>query len=87
MSDPRQEIRHTIRGMILERFLQGASPSTLKDDASLERSHVVDSVKTMDLILFLEERFSIAVEPEDAVPENFDSVDALVGYVARKTGV
>jgi acyl carrier protein len=86
MSDKRSEIRKQIRTMILTTFMKGADDGALKDDVSLERSHVVDSVKTLELILFIEETFGFSVDNEDAVPENFDTVTAIVDYVARKSG-
>lgn len=78
------ETRQKIRTMILETFMNGAPPEKLKDDASLERAHIVDSVKTLELIMFLEENFGFTVDNDDAVPENFDCVDAIVAYVGRK---
>lgn len=78
------ETREKIRSMILTNFMKGAEPTALRDDVSLERAHVVDSVRTLELIMFLEETFGFAVENDDAVPENFDTVDAIVAYVERK---
>ena len=80
------ETREKIRTMILESFLKGGAPETLKNDVSLERSHIVDSVKTLELIMFIEETFGFSVDNDDAVPENFDTVDAIVAYVERKRG-
>lgn len=80
------ETREKIRTMILESFLKGGAPESLKDDASLERSHIVDSVKTLELIMFIEETFGFTVDNDDAVPENFDTVNAIVAYVERKRG-
>ena len=80
------EIREKIRTMILENFLKGGAPEKLKNDVSLERSHIVDSVRTLELIIFIEETFGFTVDNDDAVPENFDTVDAIVAYVERKRG-
>jgi acyl carrier protein len=82
----RTEIREQVRTMILNNFLKGSDPSTLVDDVSLERSHVVDSVKTLELILFIEETYGFTVDNEDAVPDNFDTVNNIVDYVVRKQG-
>jgi len=79
------EIRQKIRDFILEHYLSGAPPSALADDVSLERSHVVDSARVLDLILHLEETFGFQVEDHEAVPENFDTVNDLVAYVSRRT--
>ena len=66
--------------------MAGLDPSGLKDDVSLERSHIVDSARVLELILFLEETFGLEVTNDDATPENFDTVDAIVGFVAGKVG-
>jgi acyl carrier protein len=78
-------IREQVRQFILDNFLDGAASNELKDDVSLERAHIVDSARMMELILFVEDTFGFAVEDEDALPENFDTVDNLVAYVARKS--
>ena len=80
------EIRQQIREYILNTFLDDEDPSALKDDVSLERSHIVDSARAMELILFLEETWEFEVEMDDATPENFDTVDAIVAYTGRKLG-
>ncbi len=80
------ETREKIRTFILESFLKGAAPDALKNDVSLERAHIVDSVKTLELIMFIEENFGFSVDNDDAVPENFDTVNAIVAYVERKRG-
>jgi acyl carrier protein len=84
MSHSEAQVREQVRNMILTNFLRGADAASLKDDVSLERSHVVDSVKMLELILFVEETFGFSVDNDEAVPENFDTVDNIVGYVVRK---
>lgn len=79
-----EKTRQQLRSFILENFLDGANAEQLADDTSLERSHIVDSARMMELILFVEETFGFEVDNEEALPENFDSVNNLVGYVSRK---
>ena len=78
------DIRAQVRAFILDNFLDGAEESALKDDASLERAHIVDSARALELILFLEETYGFEVDNEEATPENFDSVAAIVKYVENK---
>ena len=78
------ELRDKVRGFILESYMAGLDPSSLKGDQSLERSHIVDSARVLELILFIEETFGFEVTNDDATPENFDSVDAIVKYIAGK---
>jgi acyl carrier protein len=83
--DKRTQVHQQIRSMILHNFMRGADPSTLEDHISLERSHVVDSVKMLELVLFLEETFGFTVDNDEAVPDNLDTVNNLVAFVLRKT--
>jgi acyl carrier protein len=82
--DPMTDPRDAIRAFILGQFLSGTDASALKDDQSLERSGVIDSAGMLELIMFLEEKFGFAVEAEEALPSNFDTVNALVAYAGRK---
>lgn len=78
------ELREKVRGFILESYMAGLDPSSLKDDQSLERTHIVDSARVLELILYIEETFGFEVTNDDATPDNFDSVDAIVKYIAGK---
>ncbi len=53
------------------------------DDSLLELG-IIDSVKILDLINFIEEKFGIKVEDDDLYPENFDSINAIVNYIQSK---
>lgn len=58
----------------------------LDRDASLVQSGLVDSLGMEELILFLEDEFGIEIADEDLLPDNFDSVTAIVSLVERKRG-
>ena len=83
---PLSDVRKVVRHLILSSFMGGAPDTALKDDDSLDRSRIVDSVRALELLLFVEEQFRITVENEEALPENFDTVNNIVGFVARKRG-
>jgi acyl carrier protein len=76
------EIEPLIRSFLVEHFLSGRAEN-LRVDGSL-LGNVVDSLGVLDLVNFLQERFDIAVEDEDVVPSNLDSVGNLTAFVARK---
>ena len=76
-------IRERIRGHILENMMFTDDPARLPDDASLLDMGVVDSTGVLELVLLLEENFSIQVKDAAIVPENFDSVDRIVSFVVR----
>jgi acyl carrier protein len=40
----------------------------------------------MEVILFLEEEFGVAVEDDEMIPENLDSVNNLVKFIDARRG-
>ncbi len=56
----------------------------ISDDEPLIENGVLTSLQTVELVMFLEERFSIVVEDEEFEEENFGSVEAIAGLVASK---
>jgi acyl carrier protein len=77
-----KDIENDIRSFIIDKFLFGRAKE-LHDDQSLLGS-VIDSMGSLELVSFLQDRFGIIVEDEEVVPENLDSVKNVVAYVAKK---
>jgi len=77
-------IEEQIRHYIAENFLFSDDSYQLSNDASFLQEGIVDSTGVLELVMFVEETFDIAVEDEDIVPENFDSVSQLAAYIRRK---
>lgn len=73
-------IREHIARNIL--FVDGQLP--FADDDSFLDNGVIDSTGILELQLFVEEGFGIKVRDEEVVPDNFDSISQLTGYVNRK---
>lgn len=44
---------------------------------------IIDSLTLTHLIMELEEAFDIEIGMEDLVPENFNTVDAMLGLISR----
>ena len=76
------DIECEIRSFLVENFLFGQREA-LHDDESL-LGGVIDSTGTIELVVFLQDRFALTVEDEDVVPENFVSVKHVAAYVAKK---
>jgi acyl carrier protein len=79
-----QNIQSDIRQFIVENFLFGQQSKQIADDASFLDSGIIDSTGVLELIAFLEERYSIAIADEELVPPNLDSVNRVSGFVERK---
>ena len=76
-------VREKIRGHILENLMFTNDPTRLPDDASLLDTGVIDSTGVLELVLLMEENFSLQVQDAAIVPDNFDSVDRMVSFVLR----
>lgn len=75
--------REQVRGFILENFLF-SNDGKLEDSASLVRNGLIDSTGVLELIAHLEQAFGITVADEEMIPDNLDSVDSILAFVARK---
>ncbi len=80
------EIREKIKDFIVKNFLFGSDDSSLGDDDSFLESGIIDSTGVLEVVGFIEDEFDIEVLDEELVPDNFDSLSRLVGYVAKKKG-
>jgi acyl carrier protein len=74
-----------IRAFIFTNFLFDAEESALDNDTSFLEQGIIDSTGVLELVEWLEGRFTIKVEDEELIPENLDSVNRLAQFIARKT--
>jgi acyl carrier protein len=73
-----------VKDFILEAFLPGEDPAELTPGTELIASGVLDSVATLRLVTFLEERFGIQVEAHEADEENLGTLERIAELVASK---
>jgi acyl carrier protein len=78
------EARDRLRAFIIENFLFGNENASLDDGESFLESGIIDSTGILEVVGFIEDEFGFEVMDEELVPDNFDSVSRLVGYIERK---
>ena len=78
-----EDAKPEIRGWLQENV---TGSREVPDDYPLIENGVLTSLQTVELVMFLEERFGIMVEDEELDEENFGSVNAIADLVANKTG-
>jgi acyl carrier protein len=78
------ETKETIRAHILAEYLPGESPANLKDDTPLRTSGILDSMATLALVSFLEQRFGIEIDAHETGIETFDRIDDIAALITRK---
>ena len=79
-----QTIQSEIREFVTENFLFGQQNIPLANDESFLDGGIIDSTGVLELVGFLEERYEIAIDDEDLVPDNLDSIERVAVFVERK---
>ena len=64
--------------------LEYDSDVTIASETDLMELGILDSLAIAQLVMFLEDTFSLELDPDDIDPENFKSVDAMVALVERR---
>ncbi len=79
------DIRDDVRSYILKQFLPGEDPSELTDDTPLITGGILDSIRTLKLVVYLEDHFQITVDAHEAGVEHLDSVAQIADLIQSKT--
>jgi len=77
------KIGKKIREFLYEENLKDEFESLSNSDSLLERG-IIDSVKMLELIEFIEENFKIHIDEDDLIPENFDNINVIIDYIKQK---
>lgn len=77
--------REQLRQFILNNYLFTDDQSALADDTSFLDNGILDSMGILELIDFLDETFSVKVAGDELVPENLDSINSVLKFLAAKT--
>jgi acyl carrier protein len=81
------QIERKIRQFISDNFLFRADRTNLSDTESLLAAGLIDSTGVLELVGFLETEFGLTLADAEIIPENLDSIRAIVDFVAMKSTV
>ena len=73
-------MKDAIRAFIVDTFFV----DEFEDDESVLRAGILDSTGVLELVAHLESTYGLRVADDELVPENLDSLSAVVAYVERK---
>ena len=83
-SNPVTDVKNTVRAFVLE-YAAGRI-TEVADDENLLQTNIIDSLGSFRMIAFLEETFPLTIEDTDMLPENFQTLNAVEGFIAVKLG-
>jgi acyl carrier protein len=77
-------IENDVREFVTDNFLFGRNSVSLGGDDSLLEEGLIDSTGVLELVMFIEEKFDVAVADEELVPDNLDSINGLISFIEGK---
>jgi len=79
-----EDIIRIVKGFLLERFLPGEDPSALTATTPLMSSGILDSLATLELVSFLEERFKIELVAHETDASRMGTLADIAKLVQSK---
>jgi acyl carrier protein len=77
-------IKGPIKDFIMSEFLPGEDPNELADGTPLISGGILDSIATLKLVMFMEERFGVTFEAHEVNRELLDTLADIARLVASK---
>ena len=80
----KQEVGAAIKAYILEEFLPGENPAELTDSTPLITGGILDSLATLRLVAFLEQRFQIQIQAHETMVDYLNTISDIAQLVSSK---
>jgi acyl carrier protein len=80
------EIEGELRTFVVDNFLFGQADESFSNTDSFLDKGLIDSMGILTLVEFVRDKYSIAVEDEELIPDNWDSVQRIASFVQNKVG-
>jgi acyl carrier protein len=78
------DIKTVITDFVLKEFRPGEDPSELTDTTPLITGGVLDSIATLKLVMFIEERYGISLQAHEVDPEHLDTIAQIAELIRSK---
>ena len=82
--DVNDDIRASVKEYILKEFLPGEDPNELTDSTPLITGGILDSIATLKLVLFVEEKFGVTLEAHDTDAEHLNTLTDIEQLIRSK---
>jgi len=79
-----EQIKAIVKDYIVGHFLESKQIHDITDATPLVSGRLLDSISTIELIGFLEERFCIEFEAHEVDRDNFDNIAIIADFVNKK---
>ncbi len=77
-------IQQTVKAYILKEFLPGEDPEELTDTTPLITGAILDSLATLKLVAFIEDRYGLTLQAYEVDVEHLNTISDITGLVLSK---
>ena len=81
-----EEIKKTVKDYILKEFLPGEDPEELTDTTPLITGGIFDSIATLKLVAFIEERYGFTFQAHEVDVQYLNTITDIANLILSKRG-
>ena len=78
------DVEMKVADFVMRHLLARADRTAVARDESLIAGGLLDSLAVVELTTFVEDAFGVKVEDEEVVPANFETIQKIAEFIARK---
>ena len=78
------QIKETVKVFVKERFLKNSNDKELTYSTPLISGGLIDSILTMQLVVFLEQTYKFEFQAHEVDKDNLDSIEIIAAFVSKK---
>ena len=79
-----EDIKKALQQFILQEFLPGEDPEQLTEATPLITGGVLDSIATLKLVMFIEERWGVTFQAHEVDAEHLDTIATIASLILAK---
>lgn len=72
-----------IRNFIFSNLIKRSEHKKITDNDNIIKEGIIDSLGLMHLINYIEETFSLKIDDEELIPDNFETVEVISSLIRR----
>ena len=76
-----QQIQQEIRQFVIDNFIFDSSDQAFSNDDSFFERGLLDSMGVLTLVEFVRDKYGIAIQDDELLPDNWDSVNRIAAFV------
>ena len=81
------QIQQEVRQFVTENFIFESDHRGFSNDDSFFETGLLDSMGVLTLVEFVREKYGIAIEDGELLPENWDSVNRIAAFVNARVSM